>query len=45
MFGKRLQNGHKAKANLLPWMSKAEVAEAIPPAYTEYIGKYLIKAI
>jgi len=27
------------------WMTRAELTEAIPPAYTEYIGKYLMKAI
>ncbi len=27
------------------WMSKQEFTQAIPPAYTEYIGKYLITAI
>ncbi len=29
----------------IDWMSQAELAESIPPAYTEYIGKYLFKAI
>jgi len=23
------------------WMTGAELAEAIPPAYTEYIGKFI----
>lgn len=27
------------------WMAWEELSEAIPPAYTEYIGKYLIKAL
>ena len=27
------------------WMSGDEVSQAIPPAYTEYIGKYLIEVI
>lgn len=27
------------------WMTGNELAEAIPPAYTEYIGKYLIQAV
>jgi len=26
-----------------PWMTKMEQRQAIPPAYTEYIGKYLIQ--
>ncbi len=29
----------------IDWMTNAELVEAIPPAYTEYIGKYLLKAI
>lgn len=27
------------------WMSRSELAQAIPPAYTEYIGGYLMAAI
>jgi DNA (cytosine-5)-methyltransferase 1 len=45
MFGGRLRLAHKAKADLLPWMEKKEIDEAIPPAYTEYIGKYLMQEI
>ena len=29
----------------IDWMSPNELSEAIPPAYTEYIGKYLLQAI
>ncbi len=29
----------------IDWMSDYELTQAIPPAYTEYIGKYLIEAI
>lgn len=29
----------------IDWMSRSELAEAIPPAYTEFIGKQLIKHI
>ncbi len=29
----------------IDWMIQAELTEAIPPAYTEYIGKYLLKAL
>jgi len=29
----------------IDWMTKAELNDAIPPAYTEYIGKQLLKAI
>lgn len=33
------------RAMEIDWMSRDELAEAIPPAYTEYIGKMLLKAI
>jgi len=29
----------------IDWMTKQELTQAIPPAYTEYIGKYLLEAI
>lgn len=29
----------------IPWMTRKELTQAIPPAYTEYIGKYLMKEI
>jgi len=29
----------------IPWMTRVELDGAIPPAYTEYIGKYLMKAV
>jgi DNA (cytosine-5)-methyltransferase 1 len=29
----------------IDWMTKEELTQAIPPAYTEYIGKYLLKAL
>ncbi len=29
----------------IDWMTWAEIKEAIPPAYTEYIGKYLMQVI
>jgi DNA (cytosine-5)-methyltransferase 1 len=29
----------------LDWMSKYEQSQAIPPAYTEYIGKYLMQEV
>ena len=29
----------------IDWMNQSELAQAIPPAYTEYIGKYLMKAV
>lgn len=36
----------KAKEAMgIDWMTKQELTQAIPPAYTEYIGKYLIKIL
>lgn len=29
----------------MPWATKAEIAQAIPPAYTEHIGGYLMTAV
>lgn len=29
----------------IDWMNDYELTQAIPPAYTEYIGGYLIKAL
>jgi len=39
---------HKAmwvEAMQIDWMTKYELTQAIPPAYTEYIGKYLMQAV
>lgn len=33
------------KAMETPWMTKDEMAEAIPPAYTEFIGKHLMEQV
>jgi DNA (cytosine-5)-methyltransferase 1 len=29
----------------MPWATKAEIAQAIPPSYTEFIGGYLMQAV
>lgn len=34
-----------ARAMGIDWMSRKELAQAIPPAYTEYIGRHLIEVI
>lgn len=35
----------REQAMAIDWMTPAELVEAIPPAYTEYIGKYLMQNI
>lgn len=35
----------KREASGLTWMSIAEMDEAIPPAYTEYLGRHLIRYV
>ena len=45
MFGKRLSLAQEAKHKFVTWMNKDEAAEAIPPAYTEYIGKFLMQTV
>jgi DNA (cytosine-5)-methyltransferase 1 len=44
--------GHAAMAGIVArkalgteWMNRDEASQAIPPAYTEYIGKYLLRAL
>ncbi|MBU1067084.1 hypothetical protein KKE60_04825 [Patescibacteria group bacterium] len=34
-----------SKAMCIDWMNLKELNDAIPPAYTEYIGKYLLQAV
>lgn len=36
---------HWEKAMGIDWMTKAELVEAIPPAYTEYIGRQLMNIL
>ena len=35
----------RKKAMDIDWMSQTELTQAIPPAYTEYIGKYLMQEV
>jgi hypothetical protein len=36
---------HWAEAMGIDWMTRAEMAQAIPPAYTKHIGEYLLRHI
>ena len=42
-FGDAGDKANEREAPCWPWMTKMEQRQAIPPAYTEYIGKELIK--
>jgi DNA (cytosine-5)-methyltransferase 1 len=48
-FIRRYGRGYNAKAKAaamgIDWMNRDEVSEAIPPAFTEHIGGYLMRAI
>jgi DNA (cytosine-5)-methyltransferase 1 len=35
----------KAEAMGIDWMTRDEVSEAVPPAFTEHIGGYLMRAV
>ncbi len=43
----RIENSvqEKCKGMAIDWMTGSDLDQAIPPAYTEYIGKYLMKCI
>ena len=42
---KRVPFSWGCEAMGIDWMTVEELSEAIPPTYTEYIGKYLLEAI
>lgn len=44
-YGRYLKLYEFQEAMGIDWMPRRELSQAIPPAYTEYIGKYLIKAM
>lgn len=46
----RIPSDHRSvqawkRASRIDWMTRDELAEAIPPAYTEYIGRHLIEVL
>ena len=43
VYGNAGDSSHWAEAMGIDWMSRAELCEAIPPAYTELVGSYLIE--
>ena len=43
--GHNFSVGDARTAMGIEWMTAAELSQAIPPAYTEYIGKYLMQEV
>lgn len=43
--GHNFSKQYAALAMGIDWMTTGELAEAIPPAYTEFIGRHLLKAV
>jgi DNA (cytosine-5)-methyltransferase 1 len=45
VYGNGGGSEHWADAMGIDWMTKKELAQAIPPAYTEHVGGYLLRAL
>ncbi len=44
-IGQRMRTAKAPEARILmdiPWMTRNELSQAVPPAYTEYIGKFIL---
>lgn len=44
-FGRCITVDEMRQAMGIDWMTRSELSQAIPPAYTEYIGKQILKVI
>lgn len=44
-WGRNISLSEKRDAMDIHWMNRVELSQAIPPAYTEYIGRHLIQAL
>lgn len=44
-WGRNIRTAEMRVAMGIDWMNRDELSQAIPPAYTEYIGKYLMGVI
>lgn len=44
-FGRNITDAEKKEAMGIDWMTRKELTQAIPPAYTEFIGKHLLHRI
>lgn len=44
-FGRCVKESEKREAMGIDWMTRKELTQAIPPAYTEYIGRQLIRFV
>lgn len=45
VYGQRFEKAKGAAAMQIDWMTRAELAQAIPPAYTEFIGRELLRIL
>jgi hypothetical protein len=43
--GNRFRPADARIAMGIDWMTRSELSQAIPPAYTEFIGKHLLRAL
>jgi hypothetical protein len=43
--GRKAQQKDYARLMDMPWASPQEIVQAIPPAYTEFIGAQLLSAL
>ncbi len=44
-YGRNVTDAEKRSAMGIDWMNRKELSQAIPPAYTEFIGEQLIRAL
>lgn len=45
LIGRNLRESEKREAMGMDWATRKELAEAIPPAYSEHIGRYAMMAL
>lgn len=45
VYGQRFSVPVARDAMGIDWMTRAELAQAIPPAYTEYIGREMMRVL
>jgi DNA (cytosine-5)-methyltransferase 1 len=43
--GGQFKKADGERALAIDWMNKAELAQAIPPAFTDYVGRQLLQVV